>query len=156
MEIVRYRDEVVAQQRRRGNEKPFQAYGRARGAPPDSWPESGGLLSNLPPHLTEEQLQNILTVGALCTVCDRQSGRVHSWYTRTLSNLPSQEVSVAVRPHKRRGFCDQRVCDREIFRASAGYRCALHPQDTEAVVAATILRYSQGQTEGTGSTSSSV
>jgi transposase len=52
---------------------------------------------------------------ARCPVCGKRSGRVHSRYTRTLSDLPWQGVPVTVRLHVRRFFCDQRACNRAIF-----------------------------------------
>ncbi len=52
---------------------------------------------------------------ARCPLCGKRSGRVHSRYTRTLTDLPWQEVPVTVHLHVRRFFCDQRACDRTIF-----------------------------------------
>jgi transposase len=50
-----------------------------------------------------------------CPVCGKRSGRVHSRYTRTLSDLPWQGIPVTVRLHLRRFFCDERTCQRVIF-----------------------------------------
>ena len=52
---------------------------------------------------------------ARCPVCGKRSGRVHSRYTRTLSDLPWQGIPVTVRLHVRRFFCDERTCRRVIF-----------------------------------------
>ena len=52
---------------------------------------------------------------ARCPVCGKRSGRVHSRYTRTLSDLPCQGIPVTVRLHARRFFCDERTCRRVIF-----------------------------------------
>ena len=52
---------------------------------------------------------------ALCPVCGKRSTRVHSRYTRTLTDLPWQEVPVTVRLRVRRFFCDERFCGRAIF-----------------------------------------
>ena len=52
---------------------------------------------------------------ALCPVCGMRSTRVHSRYTRTLTDLPWQEVPVTVRLRVRRFFCDERFCGRAIF-----------------------------------------
>jgi transposase len=52
---------------------------------------------------------------ARCPVCGKQSGRIHSRYTRTLSDLPWQGVPVTVCLHVRRFFCDERSCNRTIF-----------------------------------------
>jgi transposase len=50
-----------------------------------------------------------------CPVCGKRSGRVHSRYTRTLSDLPWQGIPVTVRLHVRRFFCEERTCRRVIF-----------------------------------------
>ncbi len=52
---------------------------------------------------------------ARCPVCGKRSARVHSRYTRTLSDLPWQGIPVTVRLHVRRFFCDERTCRRVIF-----------------------------------------
>jgi len=52
---------------------------------------------------------------ALCPVCGKRSTRVHSRYTRTLTDLPWQEVLLTVRLRVRRFFCDERFCGRAIF-----------------------------------------
>jgi transposase len=52
---------------------------------------------------------------ARCPVCEKRSTRVHSRYTRTLSDLPWQGIPVTVRLHVRRFFCDEGTCDRAIF-----------------------------------------
>jgi transposase len=50
-----------------------------------------------------------------CPLCGKQSGRVHSRYTRTLADLPWQGVPVTVHLHVRRFFCDEAACERAIF-----------------------------------------
>jgi transposase len=50
-----------------------------------------------------------------CPVCGKRSARVHSRYTRTLSDLPWQGIPVTVRLHVRRFFCEERTCRRVIF-----------------------------------------
>ena len=52
---------------------------------------------------------------ARCPVCTRRSARVHSRYTRTLSDLPWQGIPVTVCLHAKRFFCDEDSCEREIF-----------------------------------------
>ena len=66
--------------------------------------------------------QNAITLAARtssrvarCPVCCARSARVHSHYTRTLSDLPWQGVPVTVRLRVRRFFCDQKTCNRVIF-----------------------------------------
>jgi transposase len=50
-----------------------------------------------------------------CPVRDRPSSRVHSRYTRTVSDLPWHGVTVAIRVRVRRFFCDEPSCERRIF-----------------------------------------
>lgn len=52
---------------------------------------------------------------ARCPVCGKQSGRVHSRYTRTLADLPWQGIPVTVSLYVRRFFCDEASCQRAIF-----------------------------------------
>src|SRR5215210_2490444 len=52
---------------------------------------------------------------ARCPVCAKRSARVHSRYTRTLSDLPWQGIPVTLHLHVRRFFCDERTCHRTIF-----------------------------------------
>ena len=49
---------------------------------------------------------------ASCPVCEKQSLRVHSRYTRTLADLPWQGIPVTLHLHVRRFFCDERTCHR--------------------------------------------
>ena len=50
-----------------------------------------------------------------CPVCGRDSYRVHSRYSRTVSDLPWHWVSVTLEIHARRFFCDEAWCERRIF-----------------------------------------
>ena len=50
-----------------------------------------------------------------CPLCDRSSSRVHSRYTRTVSDLPWHGTSVLLEVHARRFFCDEASCERKIF-----------------------------------------
>ena len=52
---------------------------------------------------------------ARCPACGKRSARVHSRYTRTLSDLPWQGIPVTVRLRVRRFFCEQANCHRAIF-----------------------------------------
>lgn len=52
---------------------------------------------------------------ACCPSCGEFSERIHSRYTRTLSDLPWHGVPVRIRLHTRRFFCDTPVCERRIF-----------------------------------------
>ena len=50
-----------------------------------------------------------------CPVCDRLSRRVHSRYTRTITDLPWHGAPVLLRARVRRFFCDEISCERRIF-----------------------------------------
>ncbi len=52
---------------------------------------------------------------ASCPVCGQASRRVHSWYTRSLRDLPWQGLAVRMELHTRRWFCDSPSCPRRIF-----------------------------------------
>ncbi len=52
---------------------------------------------------------------ARCPACGRRSSRVHSRYTRTLSDLPWQGVPVTVRLRVRRFICEEANCHRAIL-----------------------------------------
>lgn len=50
-----------------------------------------------------------------CPECAGRSGRVHSRYARTISDLPWHGVPVTIRARVRRFFCDEPTCERVIF-----------------------------------------
>jgi len=50
-----------------------------------------------------------------CPVCLQPATRVHSWYTRSLRDLPWQGLAVRMELHTRRWFCDSSCCPRRIF-----------------------------------------
>src|SRR5687768_6630072 len=52
---------------------------------------------------------------ARCPACGGLSGRVHSWYTRRVADLPWQGVLARLRLRVRRFFCDARACPRRVF-----------------------------------------
>ena len=52
---------------------------------------------------------------ARCPLCSRRARRTHSWYERTLADLPWGEHGVAVRLRVRRLFCDVASCRRRVF-----------------------------------------
>lgn len=52
---------------------------------------------------------------AKCPACCLSSGRVHSRYTRTVSDLPWRGVRVTLEIRARRFFCDEPSCERAIF-----------------------------------------
>jgi transposase len=50
-----------------------------------------------------------------CPVCGRESGRVHSRYSRHLSDLPWEGIPVRIELHVRRFFCGTEACGQRIF-----------------------------------------
>jgi transposase len=50
-----------------------------------------------------------------CPLCGLQSGRVHSRYERTLTDLPWNRVAVRIHLRSRKLFCDNPDCERAIF-----------------------------------------
>ena len=50
-----------------------------------------------------------------CPLCGTRSSRVHSWYQRTLLDLPWHGVTMRLELHVRRFFCDISTCTRTIF-----------------------------------------
>jgi transposase len=50
-----------------------------------------------------------------CPVCGQPATRVHSWYTRSLRDLPCQGLAVRMELRTRRWFCDTPRCPRRIF-----------------------------------------
>lgn len=55
------------------------------------------------------------TSRSVCPLCGRGSSRVHSRYSRTVSDLPWHGISVTLEVHARRFFCDEPSCERRIF-----------------------------------------
>jgi len=52
---------------------------------------------------------------ARCPLCGRRSRSVHSWYARTVSDLPVSRIVVVLRLRVRRFFCRVSTCPRRIF-----------------------------------------
>jgi transposase len=52
---------------------------------------------------------------SVCPLCGRCSSRVHSRYSRTVSDLPWHGISVELEVRARRFFCDEPSCERKIF-----------------------------------------
>lgn len=82
-------------------------------------------LLGLPAHLRLEQIEitpQILTLSlaretpeAACPLCQQVSHRVHSRYTRTLSDLPCGGKALRLLVLARRFFCKNEACARKIF-----------------------------------------
>lgn len=52
---------------------------------------------------------------ATCPDCGQPSTRAHSWYRRTVTDLPWQGLAVRLDLHTRRWFCPNPACVRQIF-----------------------------------------
>lgn len=52
---------------------------------------------------------------APCPECAVPATRIHSWYTRTLADLPCAGQRVLLRLHTRKWHCDTSLCPRRIF-----------------------------------------
>src|SRR5262249_1898642 len=72
--------------------------------------------------ITFETQTNSLTValrakqsGCACPNCQQVSGHVHSWYRRTVVDLPLAEWMVKLRLHVRRFRCGNEQCVQHIF-----------------------------------------
>src|SRR5437879_4138729 len=82
-------------------------------------------LFSLPAHLLledvliENQVLTLVLTSTLpempCPDCRQPSSRVHSRYTRRLSDLPCQGRAVLLQVQVRRFFCDVPACSRKTF-----------------------------------------
>jgi transposase len=52
---------------------------------------------------------------AACPCCGTQSRKVHSWYVRTIADLPWRGIPAVLRLEVRRFFCENAECSRLIF-----------------------------------------
>lgn len=50
-----------------------------------------------------------------CPLCAAASKRIHSWYQRTLADLPWQANPVKIKMATRKFFCDNKDCKRRVF-----------------------------------------
>lgn len=83
-----------------------------------NWPSPDPFLEVL--HIQEEQTSYKITIRSThqscpCPRCGVQSSRPHSRYTRLIQDLPIAEKSVSLLLMTRKWFCDQAVCDMNIF-----------------------------------------
>ncbi|HLW03642.1 MAG TPA: ISL3 family transposase [Ktedonobacterales bacterium] len=56
-----------------------------------------------------------ITHSAHCPLCGTKAQRVHSWYQRTVMDLPLQHTPVLLHLRGRKFYCDQPTCPRRIF-----------------------------------------
>lgn len=83
------------------------------------------LLLALPAYLRLEQIEmtpatlilslRVETTDAACPLCQQRSHRIHSYYTRTLADLPCAAKALQLLVLVRRFFCENDACDRKIF-----------------------------------------
>src|SRR6202035_2329237 len=91
----------------------------------ECWQLSAHLLLGLPAHLRLDQIEitpqililslAIETAEAACPLCQQFSHRVHSYYTRTLQDLPCTGKALRLLVLVRRFFCENEGCARKIF-----------------------------------------
>jgi transposase len=67
---------------------------------------------------------------AACPLCSHLSGRVHSRYSRTLTDLPWNRVAVRLHLRTRKFFCDQPTCERKVFTEPVGELAARYARKT--------------------------
>lgn len=84
-----------------------------------------------------ERSQDVVTIrisatssSACCPNCGRDTSRIHSYYQRTLADLPWHGVRVIVRWRSRKFFCDAAECPRRIFTERLPQVAAPHARKT--------------------------
>jgi transposase len=95
------------------------------------------------PHLAALRVEQVLVKGqavwlharvlapdAACPGCDTRSGRVHSRYERSLSDLAIGGQEVLIRLRVRRFFCDNHACARKTFAEQASEVTVPHARRT--------------------------
>ncbi|MDQ3549010.1 MAG: ISL3 family transposase [Chloroflexota bacterium] len=69
-------------------------------------------------HPDQESITIVLRTcrsAVVCPVCGQRTERVHSWYQRTLADLPWQGLAVRFQVFTRRWFCSSATCSCRIF-----------------------------------------
>ncbi|MEW6733139.1 MAG: transposase family protein [Acidobacteriota bacterium] len=56
-----------------------------------------------------------IACAALCPLCQQPSRKVHSYYSRTLADLPWSGFAVSLLIHTRKFYCSTLDCKRKIF-----------------------------------------
>lgn len=74
-----------------------------------------------------------------CPLCGRLSGRVHSRYERTLTDLPWNRITVRLHLRTRKFFCDNGGCQRQVFTEPIPELAARYARKT-ARLSDTLLR----------------
>jgi transposase len=78
-----------------------------------------------------------LTQTATCPMCKHKSNRIHSYYQRTLKDLPIADYTVQLRLTVRRFRCVNSTCARKTFVESLGTLALKHAQRTQRFTSAT-------------------
>jgi transposase len=68
---------------------------------------------------------------ARCPLCGWRADRIHSWYVRTVADLPWATLVVRLQIRVRRFFCDNDACPRKIFGERLDDVTTAHAQRTE-------------------------
>lgn len=67
---------------------------------------------------------------AVCPICGSTCSRIHSWYSRSLADLPWHNTPVRLQLQVRRFFCDVPTCPRRIFVEPIPTVAAVHARKT--------------------------
>lgn len=90
-----------------------------------------------------------MTPAAACPICGRPSSRIHSRYTRSLSDLPWQGRIVRLCLEARKFFCDTPACRRRIFAERLPDVAAAYARNTARLDAAlSCVAFACGGEEG--------
>ena len=68
---------------------------------------------------------------ARCPLCGWHADRIHSWYSRTVADLPWATLIVRLQLRVRRFFCDNHACPRKIFGERLDDVTTTHAQRTD-------------------------
>lgn len=79
---------------------------------------------------------HIKTPDGACPLCLRCSARIHSYYTRTIHDLPVSEYSVCLKLRVRRFRCENGRCQRQTFTEQLPELVASHAQRTRRLAEA--------------------
>lgn len=78
-------------------------------------PEAIGLEKIVPDKSSLALVVRAIRTQAQCPRCHRPSTRIHSYYTRTVADLPWHGVAVQLHLRTRRFHCQNSLCTKRIF-----------------------------------------
>lgn len=58
---------------------------------------------------------NSKQIGRICPVCGTMASKIHSYYFRTIKELPVFDYKVLLKLRSRKYYCDNLVCNRKVF-----------------------------------------